>query len=102
VTNITDWFTTMIIVANHDDTEVHKKLLQHQDLKLDKAKAICKEEEKVAKTSSMLGASRTSSNDNYGSSEVQSSESAAGVSSYQYNHGRGQFCGGRGGFQQQD
>jgi hypothetical protein len=44
VTNVTDWFTTMIIVANHDDTEVCKKLLLHQDLKLDKAKAICKEE----------------------------------------------------------
>ena len=40
VTNVTDWFTTMIIVANHDDTEVRKKLLLHQELKLDKAKAI--------------------------------------------------------------
>ena len=98
VTNVTDWFTTMIIVANHDDTEVRKKLLLHQDLKLDKAKAICKEEEKAAKTSRMLGASRTSSSDNYGSSQVQSSESAAGVSSYQYNRGRGnQHRGGRGG-----
>ncbi len=57
VTNITDWFTTMIIVANHDDTDVRKKLLLHQDLKLDKAKAICKEEEKAAKMSCMLGAS---------------------------------------------
>jgi hypothetical protein len=57
VTNLTEWFTTMIIVANHDDTDVRKKLLLHQDLKLDKAKAICKEEEKAAKTSRMLGAS---------------------------------------------
>jgi hypothetical protein len=65
VTNVTDWFTTMIIVVNHDDTEVRKKLLLHQELKLDKAKAICKEEEKAAKTSCMLGASRTSSSDNY-------------------------------------
>jgi hypothetical protein len=97
VTNLTDWFTTMIIVANHDDTEVHKKLLLHQDLKLDKAKAICKEEEKAAKTSCILGASQTSSSDNYGSLQVQSSESAAGVSSFQFNNGRGQFCGGRGG-----
>ncbi len=24
VTNVTDWFTTMIIVVNHDDTEVAK------------------------------------------------------------------------------
>jgi len=109
VTNVTDWFTTMIIVANHDDTEVRKKLLLHQELKLDKAKAICKEEEKAAKTSRMLGASRTSSSDNYGSSQVQSSESAAGVSSYQYNRGRGNprggrggQRGGRGGFQHQD
>jgi hypothetical protein len=89
VTNITDWFTTMIIVANHDNTDVRKKLLLHQDLKLDKAKAICKEEEKAAKTPRMLGTSRASSSDNYGSSQLQSSESAAGVSSYQYNRGRG-------------
>ncbi len=75
VTNVTDWFTTMIIVANHDDTDVRKKLLLHQDLKLDKAKAICKEEKKAAKMSRMLGASRTSSSDNYGSSQVQLSES---------------------------
>jgi hypothetical protein len=88
VTNVTNWFTTMIIVANHDDTDVCKKLLLHQDLKLDKAKAICKEEEKAAKTSPMLGALGTSLRDNYGLSQVQSSESAAGVSSYQYNHGR--------------
>ncbi len=110
VTNVTNWFTTMIIVANHDNTVVRKKLLLHQDLKLDKAKAICKEEEKAAKTSRMLGASRTSLSDNYRSSQVQSSESAAGVSSYQYNRGggnqhrgsRGGQRGGRGGFQQQD
>jgi hypothetical protein len=50
VTNVTDWFTTLIIVANHDDTDVRKKLLL-QELKLDKAKAICKEEEKAAKSS---------------------------------------------------
>ncbi len=31
VTNVTDWFTTMIIIANHDDTEVRKKLLLHQE-----------------------------------------------------------------------
>jgi hypothetical protein len=55
VTNITDWFTTMIIMANHNNTDVRKKLLLHQDLKLDKAKAICKEEEKAAKTSPCLG-----------------------------------------------
>jgi hypothetical protein len=67
----------MIIVVNQDDTDVRKKLLLHQDLKLDKAKAICKEEEKAAKTSRILGASRTSSSDNYGSSKVQLSESAA-------------------------
>jgi hypothetical protein len=109
VTNVMDWFTTMIIVANHNDTEVRKKLLLHQELKVGKAKAICKEEEKAAKTSPMLGASRTSSSDNYGSSQVQSSESAAGVLSYQYNWGRGNprggLCGqrgGRGGFQPQD
>ncbi len=88
VTNVTDWFTTMIIIANHDDTEVRKKLLLHQELKLDKAKAICKEEEKAAKTSRMLGASRTSSSYNYGLSQVQSSESVASVSSYQSNRGR--------------
>jgi hypothetical protein len=110
VTNATDWITTMIIIANHNDTDVCKKLLLHQDLKLDKAKAICEEEEKAAKTSRMLEASRSSSSDNYRSSQVQSSESAAGVSSYQYNRGRGnQNRGGRGGqrggcrsFQQQD
>jgi hypothetical protein len=51
VTNITDWFTKMIIVANNNYMEVPKKPLLHQDLKLDKAKAICKEEEKAAKTS---------------------------------------------------
>jgi hypothetical protein len=109
VTNVTDWFTTMIIVAYHNDTDVRKKLLLHQDLKLDKAKAICKEEEKAAKTR-ILGASRSSSSDNYGLSQVQSSESAAGVLSYQYNWGRGNQHrgglggqrGGRGGFQQQD
>jgi hypothetical protein len=56
VTNVTDWFTTIIIVANHDNTEVRKKLLLHQELKLDKAKVICKEEEKAAKTSRMHGA----------------------------------------------
>ncbi len=50
VTNVMDWVTTMIIVANHDDTDVRKKLLLYQDLKLDKAKVICKEEEKAAKT----------------------------------------------------
>ncbi len=33
VTNVTDWFTTMIIIANHDDMDVRKKLLLHQDLK---------------------------------------------------------------------
>jgi hypothetical protein len=65
VTNVTDWFTTMFIVANHNDTEVCKKLLLHQELKLEKAKAICKEEEKAAKISHMLGASRTSVSDNY-------------------------------------
>ncbi len=105
-----DWFTTMIIVANHDNTKVCKKLLLLQDLKLDKAKAICKEEENTVKTSCMLGASRTTSSDNYGSSQVQSSESAAGALSYQYNRGRGNQnhgghggqCGGCGGFQQQD
>jgi hypothetical protein len=75
VNNKSDWFTTMIIVANHDNTDVRKKLLLRQELKLDKAKAICKEEEKAAKTSRMLGASRTSSSDNYGLSPVQSSES---------------------------
>jgi len=64
VTNVTDWFTTMFIVANHNDTEVRKKLLLHQELKLDKARAICKEEKKPAKISHMLGASRTSVSDN--------------------------------------
>jgi hypothetical protein len=47
----------MLIIANQDNTDVCKKLLLHQDLKLDKAKAIIKEEEKAAKTSLMLGAS---------------------------------------------
>jgi hypothetical protein len=93
VTNVTDWFTTMIVVANHDDVEVRKKLLLQKDLKLDKAKAICKEEEKAAKTSKMLGASRTSSGDNYGASQVQTPPSAAATSSYQSNRGRGQFRG---------
>jgi hypothetical protein len=64
VTNVTDWFTTMIIVANHDNTDVRKKLLLDQDLKLNKAKAICKEEEKAAKMSRMLGASQSSLSDN--------------------------------------
>ncbi len=82
VTNVTDWFTTMIVVANHDDVEVRKKLLLEKDLKLDTAKAICKEEEKAAKTSRMLGASRTSSSESYGASQVQN-ESAAAVSGYQ-------------------
>jgi hypothetical protein len=59
VTNVMDWLTTMIIVANHDDVQVQKKLLLQKDLRLDKAKAICKEEEKAAKTSQMLGASHT-------------------------------------------
>jgi hypothetical protein len=54
VTNVMDWFTTMIIVVNHDDRYVRKKLLLLQDLKLDKAKVICKEEEKAAKMSCML------------------------------------------------
>jgi hypothetical protein len=58
VSNVTEWFTTMIIVVNHNSTYVLKKLLLHQDLKLDKAKAICKEEEKAAKTSCMHRASR--------------------------------------------
>ena len=108
VTNVTDWFTTMIVVANHDDVEVRKKLLLQKDLKLDKAKAICKEEEKAAKTSQMLGASRTSSGDNYGASQVQTPPSAAATSSYQSSRGRGQFRGrggqhgGRGGHQQQE
>jgi hypothetical protein len=60
VTNVTDWFMTMIVVANNDDAEVRKKQLLEKDLKLDTAKAICKEEEKAAKTSRMLGANRTS------------------------------------------
>jgi len=59
VTNVMDWLTTMIIVANHDDVQVQKKLLLQKDLRLDKAKAICKEEEKAAKTSQMLGALHT-------------------------------------------
>ncbi len=46
---MTDWFTTMIVVAHHDDIEVRMKLLLEKDLKLDTAKAICKEEEKAAK-----------------------------------------------------
>jgi hypothetical protein len=84
VTNVTDWFTTMIVVANHDEVE------------------------KAAKTSQMLGASRTSSGDNYGASQVQTPPSAAATSSYQSSRGRGQFRGrggqhgGRGGHQQQE
>jgi hypothetical protein len=85
VTNLTDWFTTMIIIANHYDIDVLKKLLLYQDLKLERTKAICKEEEKAAKMASMLGASWTSLSDNYGSPQVQSSEYAASVSSYQSN-----------------
>ncbi len=83
VTNITDWFTTMIVIANHDNIEVRKQLLLQKDLKLDKAKAICKVEEKAAKTSQMLCASCTLSGDNYGASQVQTPPSAAGMSSYQ-------------------
>jgi hypothetical protein len=49
VTNETDWFTTMIVVTNHDNVAVRKKLHLETDLKLDTAKAICKEEEKAAK-----------------------------------------------------
>jgi hypothetical protein len=49
VTNLMDWFTTMIAVTNHDNVKVRKKLLLEKDLKLDTAKAICKEEEKAAK-----------------------------------------------------
>jgi hypothetical protein len=75
----------MIIVAYHNNRDVRKKLLLHQDLKPDKAKAICKEEEKVAKLLCMLGASQMSLSDNYRSSQVQSSESAACVLSYQSN-----------------
>jgi hypothetical protein len=87
----------MIVVANHDDVEVRKKLLLQKDLKLDKAKA--------AKTSQMLGASRTSSGDNYGASQVQTLLSAAATSSYQSGRGRGQFRGRggqHGGHQQQE
>jgi hypothetical protein len=105
VTNMTNWFTTMIVVANHDDVEVRKKLLLEKDLKLDMAKAICKEEEKAAKTSRMLEASRTSGE--AGTSQAQAGDSASGVSSYQSSHGRGQNRGrgaprgGLGGFHQQ-
>ena len=97
ITNVPDWFLTMIVVANHDDVEIRKKLLLQKDLKLDTAKAICKEEEKAANTSRMLGASRNSSNDHFGASQAQQ-ESAAAVSSYQASRGRGrgQFRG-RGG-----
>jgi hypothetical protein len=105
VTNVTDWFTTMIVVANHDDVEVRKKLLLEKDLKLDTAKAICKEEEKAAKTSRMLGASRTSGE--AGASQARAGDSASGISSYQSSRGRGQQRGrgaprgGRGGFHHQ-
>jgi hypothetical protein len=104
VTNMMDWFTTMIVVANQDEVEVRKKLLLEKDLKLDMAKAICKEGEKAAKTSFMLGASRTSGK----AGTSQAAESASGVSLYQSSRGRGQHrgCGaprgGRGGFHQQD
>jgi hypothetical protein len=47
VTKAMGLFIMMIIVANHDDTDVCTKLMLHLDLKLDKAKAICKEEEKA-------------------------------------------------------
>ena len=108
VKNVPDWFVTMIVVANHNDPDVRKKLLLQKDLKLDTAKAICREEEKAAKTSQMLGASRASQHENYGASQAQQ-ESAAAVSGYQASRGRGrgQFRG-RGGhhgdrnFQQQD
>ncbi len=49
-----------IVVANHDDVEVWKKLLLEKDLKLDMAKVICKEKEKAVKMSRMLGANSTS------------------------------------------
>jgi hypothetical protein len=105
VTNVMDWFTTMIVVANHDNVKVRKKLLLEKDLKLDTAKAICKEEEKAAKMSCRLGASRTSGE--AGASQAQAGESASGVSSYQSSRGRGQQRGrgaprgGRGGFHHQ-
>jgi hypothetical protein len=74
-----DWFTNMIVVANQDEVKVRKKLLLEKDLKLDMAKAICKEGEKATKTSCMLGASRTSGK----AGMSQAAESASGVSLYQ-------------------
>jgi hypothetical protein len=104
VANVTDWFTTMIVVAYHNKIKVKKKLLLEKDLKLDMAKAICKEEEKAAKTSRMLGASRTPGK----AGTSQAAESASGISLYQSSRGRGQHRGhgasrgGQGGFHQQD
>jgi hypothetical protein len=85
VTKVTDWFTSMIVVANHDNVEVQKKLLLEKDLKLDTATAVCKEEEKAAKTSCMLGTSHTSGK--AGAYQAHARESAAGMSSYQSSHG---------------
>jgi hypothetical protein len=103
VTNMTNWFTTMIIVVNQDEVKVRKKLFLEKDLKLVTAKAIFKQGGKAAKTSPMLEASHTSGEG--GASQAQAGESAAGVSLYQSSHGRRQQhgCGaprrGRGGFQ---
>jgi hypothetical protein len=83
-----DWFTTLIYVTNHHNVEVRKKLLSEKGLKLDMAKAICKEEEKAAKKSCMLGASCMSCK--AGAFQAQAGESASGVSSYQSSRGRGQ------------
>ena len=93
VTKVTDWFTSMIVVANHDNVEVRKKLLLEKDLKLDTATAVCKEEEKAAKTSCMLGTSHTSGK--AGAYQAHARESAAGMSSYQSSHGSEQQWGRR-------
>jgi hypothetical protein len=79
--NVTDWFTTMIVVANHDEVKVWKKLLLEKDLKLGTAKAMCIKEEKAAKMSRMLGANCMSGKADM--SQAQAGESAAGVSFYQ-------------------
>ena len=86
VTNVPDWFVTMIVVANHNDPNVRKKLLLQKDQKLDTAKAICREEEKVPNTLQMLGALRALQNKSYRASQAQQ-DSAATMSGYQASRG---------------
>ena len=99
VTDVTSWFGTMIVVANHRDLDTRKKLLLVKDLQLDQAKAICKEEEKAARTSKMLGISRMSTPNPsvYNTDASDENGSAAGMSAYKANRGRGQALG-RGGY----